>query len=126
MINAAGYKVWPAELEALMFRHPESRKCALSAPTMLIAERRSRQWWFVNHRTQSWRSRKSSIGAGRRSAHIRRSRIIEFADALPKNASGKVMWRKATRGEFGAISIIDVVDPAWVQGRLSARCGSAT
>jgi len=29
MINASGYKVWPAEVEAIMYRHPEVRDCCI-------------------------------------------------------------------------------------------------
>ncbi len=32
MINASGYKVWPAEVEAMLYRHPTSRRPVSSAP----------------------------------------------------------------------------------------------
>ncbi|MDW8467760.1 MAG: AMP-binding protein [Burkholderiales bacterium] len=31
MINAAGYKVWPAEVEAAMYRHPAIQECCVIA-----------------------------------------------------------------------------------------------
>ena len=31
MINASGFKVWPAEVEALMFRHPAGALQGLTA-----------------------------------------------------------------------------------------------
>ncbi|MEB0233465.1 AMP-binding protein, partial [Undibacterium sp. 10I3] len=31
MINAAGFKVWPAEVEALMYRHPAIREVCVVA-----------------------------------------------------------------------------------------------
>src|SRR5690606_35453028 len=31
MINVSGYKVWPAECEALLYRHPAVRECCVVA-----------------------------------------------------------------------------------------------
>ena len=31
MINAAGFKVWPAEVEAAMYKHPAIQECCIIA-----------------------------------------------------------------------------------------------
>jgi fatty-acyl-CoA synthase len=40
MINASGFKVWPAEVEALMYRHPAIREACVIAGPMRSAARR--------------------------------------------------------------------------------------
>jgi fatty-acyl-CoA synthase len=94
MINAAGYKVWPAELEALMFRHPGIQEvCVISSndayrgeTVKAVVVRKPSHTELAEQEIIDWcRAQISAYKA---------PRIIEFADALPKNASGKVMWRK--------------------------------
>ena len=31
MINAAGFKVWPAEVEAMLYEHPAIQECCVIA-----------------------------------------------------------------------------------------------
>jgi fatty-acyl-CoA synthase len=94
MINASGYKVWPAELEALMFRHPGIQEvCVISSndayrgeTVKAVVVRKPSHAELAEQEIIDWcRTQISAYKA---------PRIIEFADALPKNASGKVMWRK--------------------------------
>ncbi len=94
MINASGYKVWPAEVEAMLFRHPgvqeacviasrnDYRGETVKAVVVLRAEARGK--------TQpadiiAW--------AHDEMAAYKVPRIVEFAESLPKSGSGKVMWR---------------------------------
>jgi len=94
MINASGYKVWPAELEALMFRHPGIQEvCVISSndayrgeTVKAVVVRKPSHADLPEQEVIDWcRTQISAYKA---------PRIIEFVDALPKNASGKVMWRK--------------------------------
>ena len=64
MINASGFKVWPAEVEALMYRHPAiAEACIISTPTATAANR-SRPWWCCVPPTATWSlSRTLSTGA---------------------------------------------------------------
>jgi fatty-acyl-CoA synthase len=41
MINAAGFKVWPAEVEALLYQHPAVQEACVIGPGR--APRRDRQ-----------------------------------------------------------------------------------
>jgi fatty-acyl-CoA synthase len=43
MINASGFKVWPAEVEALLYRHPACRRPASSPPGTTTAAKASRR-----------------------------------------------------------------------------------
>jgi len=94
MINASGYKVWPAEVEAILYGHPDVQEACIigtnnpqrgetvKALIVLKADRRGK----VNP--------EEIIGWCRsHMAAYKIPRLIEFADSLPKSATGKVQWR---------------------------------
>jgi fatty-acyl-CoA synthase len=95
MINAAGYKVWPAEVEALMYHHPAIEEvCVIGARdprrgetvkavVVLKAEHRGR---LDAREIIDW--------AHENMAAYKCPRVVEFVDALPKSGTGKVMWRE--------------------------------
>ena len=64
MINASGFKVWPAEVEALMFRHPAIQEaCVISAHDSYRGETvKAVVVLRPSHRARS-ASRRSSTGA---------------------------------------------------------------
>jgi fatty-acyl-CoA synthase len=95
MINAAGYKVWPAEVEALMYQHPAIEEvCVIAARDALRGETvkavvvlRQSEVGKVSHQDIiDW--------AHEHMAAYKSPRIVEFVDTLPKSGSGKVMWRE--------------------------------
>jgi fatty-acyl-CoA synthase len=95
MINAAGYKVWPAEVESLMYLHPAIEEvCVIGARdarrgetvkavVVLRAEERGR---VSEREIVDW--------AHGQMAAYKCPRLVEFVDALPKSGTGKVMWRE--------------------------------
>jgi fatty-acyl-CoA synthase len=93
MINASGYKVWPAELEALMYRHPGIQEvCVISSRDSYRGE--TVKALVVRKPSHVELTEQTIIDWCR--AHIsayKAPRIVQFVDALPKNASGKVMWK---------------------------------
>jgi len=100
MINASGYKVWPAELEAVMFHHPGIQEvCVIGVSDSYRGETvkavvvRKRAWdELTEQNIIDWtRAQVSAYKA---------PRIVEFVEALPKNASGKVMWRQLQDAEL--------------------------
>ena len=100
MINAAGMKVWPAEVEAAMYKHPAIKECCIIASP---DERRGETVKVVVVLKQEFpprREMKSSNGRERRWRPTRRPASIEFIDALPRTASGKLMWRTLQEKEF--------------------------
>lgn len=93
MINAAGFKVWPAEVEALMFRHPAVQQaCVVGARDAYRGETVKA---FVVLRPGHEALTADALIAWCRShmAAYKAPRLVEFVDALPKSGSGKVMWR---------------------------------
>jgi fatty-acyl-CoA synthase len=95
MINASGYKVWPAEVEMLLYKHPAVQEaCIISAQdayrgetvkavVVLRAEARAST---TEHDIIAW-SREHM-------AAYKVPKLVEFVEALPKSGSGKVMWRQ--------------------------------
>jgi fatty-acyl-CoA synthase len=94
MINASGYKVWPAEVEMLLYKHPAVQEaCIISARdayrgetvkavVVLRAEARGKT---SGDDIVNW--------AREHMAAYKVPKLVEFVDALPKSGSGKVMWR---------------------------------
>jgi fatty-acyl-CoA synthase len=95
MINASGYKVWPAEVEALMYHHPAILEaCVIGVPD----ERRGetvKALVVLNADSQGRVSEQDIIDwSHAQMAAYKSPRIVEFVAALPKSGSGKVMWRE--------------------------------
>jgi fatty-acyl-CoA synthase len=100
MINASGYKVWPAELEALMFQHPGIQEvCVIGANDPYRGE--TVKAVVVRKRAHSGLTEQDIIDWARAQISAYKApRIVEFVEALPKNASGKVMWRQLQEAEL--------------------------
>ncbi|AOS80916.1 MULTISPECIES: long-chain fatty acid--CoA ligase [Hydrogenophaga] len=95
MINASGYKVWPAEVEALMYRHPAIQEaCVIGARDprrgetvkALVVLRPEQRGQVSEQDLIDW--------AHGQMAAYKSPRIVEFVAALPRSGSGKVMWRE--------------------------------
>jgi fatty-acyl-CoA synthase len=100
MINASGFKVWPAEVEALMFRHPAIQEaCVISALDSYRGETvKAVVVLRAGHKGQV--SEQDIIDWCREHMAVYKApRIVHFADALPKSGSGKVMWRTLQEAE---------------------------
>jgi fatty-acyl-CoA synthase len=89
MINASGYKVWPAELEALMFNHPGIQEvCVIGANDPYRGE--AVKAVVVRKRAFNGLTEQDIIDWTRAQVSAYKApRIVEFVEALPKNASGK-------------------------------------
>jgi fatty-acyl-CoA synthase len=100
MINASGYKIWPGELEAVMFHHPGIQDvCIIGAVDPYRGE--TVKAVVVRKKTFSELSEQNIIDWTRAQVSAYKlPRIVEFVEALPKNASGKVMWRQLQEAEF--------------------------
>lgn len=102
MINASGFKVWPAEVEALMHRHPDiAEACVIGAPDPRRGETVKA---YVVPRTNAQNLTEESIISWCHShmAAYKCPRSIAFIESLPKTGSGKVQWRDLTEAEARA------------------------
>jgi fatty-acyl-CoA synthase len=100
MINAAGYKVWPTEIESLMYRHPAVQEaCVIGTKD---AHRGETVKAFIVPRAE-WQGKIEAQviidWCREQMAAYKVPRVIEFVQALPKSGSGKIMWRELQERE---------------------------
>ena len=100
MINASGFKVWPAEVESLMFKHPAIQEaCIISTRDAYRGESvKAVVVLRAAFRGQTCESDIIDWCKGHMAAY-KYPRVVEFVDALPKSGSGKVMWRALQEAE---------------------------
>ncbi len=103
MINASGYKIWPAEVEMLLYKHPAVQEACIiaardayrgetvKAVVVLRAEARGKT---TADDITTW--------AREHMAAYKVPKLVQFVDALPKSGSGKVMWRLLQEQEAAA------------------------
>ncbi|MBL8325076.1 MAG: long-chain fatty acid--CoA ligase [Rubrivivax sp.] len=94
MINASGFKVWPSEVELLLFKCPLVQEaCVIGVKDAYRGE--TVKAVVVPRAEVRGNARPEDITAWAREhmAAYKVPRIVEFVDALPKSGSGKVMWR---------------------------------
>lgn len=101
MINAAGFKVWPAEVEAIMYQHPAINEVCI------IAEHDPRRGETVKavvvlHAAFRGQVSTQDIIEWSRAqmAAYKSPRSVVLVDALPKSGAGKVQWRQLQE-QFG-------------------------
>jgi fatty-acyl-CoA synthase len=99
MINASGFKVWPAEVETLLYRHPAVQEaCVIASPDERRCETVKA---LVVLRAGHEATTADEIIAWTRDemAAYKRPQTIEFVESLPKSGSGKVLWRRLQERE---------------------------
>jgi fatty-acyl-CoA synthase len=101
MINASGYKVWPAEVEAQMYQHPAIQEACV------IAAKDAHRGETVKAVVVLRAANKGKVGeeeiiewTRQNMAAYKHPRIVEFVDALPRSATGKVQWRLLQEAEL--------------------------
>jgi fatty-acyl-CoA synthase len=101
MINASGYKVWPAEVEALLYHHPAILEaCVIGARDAkrgetvkaLVVLKESHRGSVTEQQVIDW--------SHEHMAAYKSPRIVEFVLSLPKSGSGKVQWRELQEQEL--------------------------
>ncbi|HEY5754874.1 MAG TPA: long-chain fatty acid--CoA ligase [Steroidobacter sp.] len=101
MINCSGFKVWPAEIEAQMYKHPAIQEaCVIAAKDAHRGE--TVKAVVVLRATHKGKVTEEEIIEWTRQnmATYKHPRVVEFVDALPKSATGKVQWRQLQEAEM--------------------------
>ncbi len=94
MINASGYKVWPAEVEALLYRHPAIQEACIIATRDPYRGESVKAVVVLRPDARATTTEQDIIDWARdQMAVYKAPRVVEFVDSLPKSGSGKVMWR---------------------------------
>jgi len=94
MINASGFKVWPSEVELLLFRCPAVQEACVIATRDAYRGESVKAVVVLRAEARGVTTPEHIIAWAREHmAAYKVPRQVEFADALPKSGSGKVMWR---------------------------------
>lgn len=100
MINAAGFKVWPSEVESLLYRHPAIlQACVIGVPDprrgetvkAYIIPKKEYRDTVTELEVMEW--------SKEHMAAYKIPRIVEFVEKLPTSATGKVLWRELQEQE---------------------------
>jgi len=94
MINAAGLKVWPAEVETLLYGHPDIQEACVvgvkderrgEAVKAFVVLKPARRGQVSAEDVIAW--------ARTKMAAYKVPNIVAFEESLPKSATGKILWR---------------------------------
>lgn len=94
MINASGFKVWPSEVESLMYRHPAIRECCvISTPDPRRGE--AVKACIVLHEEVEGSVTEQEVidWCQQEMAAYKVPAQVEFMSDLPRTSTGKLMWR---------------------------------
>jgi fatty-acyl-CoA synthase len=108
MINASGFKVWPAEVEAMLYAHPDvSEACVIASrdphrgetvKAVIVPRPHAR----ARLDTEAGRTAMADgivAWSRERMAAYKVPRRVEFVESLPKTGTGKVFWRALQEAE---------------------------
>jgi fatty-acyl-CoA synthase len=94
MINASGFKVWPAEVEVLMFKHPAIAEACVIATVDAYRGESVKAVVVLRESHRATTSEQDILDWCREHMAVYKCpRTVEFVASLPKSGSGKVMWR---------------------------------
>ena len=101
MVNVSGYKVWPAEVESLLYDHPAVHEaCVIATPDRRGGEA-VKAVVVLKPEARGTLDEATFIAWCRtRMAVYKAPRQVAFVDTLPKSGTGKLMWRELQQREF--------------------------
>ena len=100
MINASGFKVWPSEVESMMYQHPLIQEvCVISAPDAKRGETVKACVVLTADADPQTAEQQISAWCKNTMAAYKAPQIFEFMAELPKSSSGKIMWRELQERE---------------------------
>lgn len=99
MINAAGFKVWPAEVESLLYGHRAVQEvCVISAPDTRRGE--TTKAFIVLAADQHATEAEIITWCQANMSAYKCPKQVAFVDALPKSPTGKILWRALQEQEW--------------------------
>lgn len=106
MINASGYKVWPTEVESILYKHPAIQQaCVIGVPDPIRGEnvkafiilQEDAKGAVTEQEIMNWSKEQMAV--------YKYPRIIEFRHSFPMTSSGKILWRQLQEEEKTASEI---------------------
>lgn len=100
MINASGFKVWPTEVESILYKHPAVwQACVIGVPDERRGET-AKAFIILNEKERGSVSEEDIINWSKeKMAAYKYPRYVEFLEELPMSGSGKILWRKLQEWE---------------------------
>jgi long-chain acyl-CoA synthetase len=93
MINAAGYKVWPREVEDVLYTHPAVREAAVVGVPDEYRGETVKAYVSVQPGAEVSPQEIAAFCKERMAAY-KYPREVEFVDELPKTVTGKILRRE--------------------------------
>lgn len=94
MINASGFKVWPSEVELMMYRHPAVAEACIIGTQDAYRGETVKAVVVLRQEARGQTTEQDILDWAREHmAAYKAPKIVEFVEALPKSGTGKVMWR---------------------------------
>ena len=101
MINASGFKVWPAEVENLLYAHPAIHEaCVVAAPDPRAGELVKAVVVLKPEARGQVQPADIVAWAREHMAVYKAPRAVLFVEQLPKSGTGKILWRELQAAEF--------------------------
>ncbi|MBW7471975.1 long-chain fatty acid--CoA ligase [Marinobacter sp. F4218] len=101
MINASGFKVWPSEVEGLMYRHPAIHEvCIISSPDPKRGETVKACIVLTPEADGKTTVEDITGWCKEQMAAYKVPTLVEFVETLPKSPTGKLMWRALQEEEW--------------------------
>lgn len=95
MINASGFKVWPAEVESIMYGHPEIHEaCVIGVPDTKRGETAKALVVLKPDASEALTSDDIVAWCKQNMAAYKVPTEVEIIDELPKSGTGKINWRQ--------------------------------
>lgn len=102
MINASGFKVWPAEVESLLYHHPAIQEACIIASRDAYRGETVKAVIVLKPDAANTSADEIQQWARENMAAYKVPKLVSFMDELPKSGSGKVMWRALQEAEMAA------------------------
>jgi fatty-acyl-CoA synthase len=100
MINASGFKVWPAEVEAMLYAHPDIQEaCIIGTQDGYRGETVKAVIVLKKEANKKITAQEITEWARGRMAAFKVPRVVQFVSELPKTATGKILWRQLQEEE---------------------------
>ncbi|WP_194714912.1 long-chain-fatty-acid--CoA ligase [Noviherbaspirillum soli] len=94
MINVSGYKVWPAEIESLMYQHDAVHEaCVIPFKDKQGNEKVKALLVLKPGWETSVTAENIVLWCRQHMSAYKVPSLVEFLDSLPKSSSGKILWR---------------------------------
>ncbi len=103
MINVSGYKVWPAEIENLMYQHDAVHEACVIASRDAQGNEKVKAVLVLKPGRRATVTAEEIIQWCRQNMSAYKvPGLVEFVDSLPKSGSGKILWRALQDAEQAA------------------------